>query len=140
METIFYVVKNTGGAFVYGSLDDAKAATRILLDTPRALVIIIERYEMVYKLSFSSKYVSYSRRIVATREDYKKATEHERSRLIAQVFAKSRIGFAFTEAFVFSTDGQGHYYGSLNGRPADCAFLAERPLKYVECLAIILNR
>lgn len=140
METIFYVVRTTYCAYVYGSLEDAKAASRVMLDTHSARVVIIERYEMVRELTFGSRYVRYCKRDIATIESYRKATEYERSRLIARVLAKSREGFVLAEAYVFSTDGQGHYFGSLNGKPADCSFLAERPLKYVEHLASILNR
>lgn len=32
METIFYVVRTTHCAYVYGSLEDAKAASRVMLD------------------------------------------------------------------------------------------------------------
>lgn len=140
METILYVVRTTYCTYIYGSLKDAKAAARVMLDTPSSRVVIIERYEMVRELTFGSRYVRYCRRVIATTESYRKATEHERSRIIAQVLAKNCEGFALAGAYVFSTDGQGHYFGSLNGKPADCSFLAERPLKYVEHLASILNR
>lgn len=140
METIFYVVRTTLCAYIYGNIQDAKAIAAVMFDATSNRVVIIERYEMVCELKFSSKYVRYCKHVIATSESYRKATEHERKRLIAQALAKSREGFALAGAYVFSADGQGHYFGSLNGKPADCSFLAKRPLKYVEHLAIILNR
>lgn len=101
METIFYVVRTTLCAYIYGNIQDAKAIAAVMFDATSNRVVIIERYEMVCELKFSSKYVRYCKHVIATSESYRKATEHERSRLIAQVLAKSREGFALAEAYVF---------------------------------------
>lgn len=78
METIFYVVRTTFCAYIYGSLKDAKAIAAVMLDTTSDRVVIIERYEMVRELTFSSRYVRYCKRVIATSESYRKATEYER--------------------------------------------------------------
>lgn len=125
-EIKFYVVRASFGAEVYASLDFAKEEVKNYLhisDFGEEFAVTIECWSATGKTTKGWQWVSYSKRKIATREEFDNATEDERFELFAKDFAKtSGAGYMRQEVYVFGASN-GEFFGSLNGRPTDTDFL-----------------
>lgn len=128
-----YVVGTEFGAEIYGSLDDAKAAaSNYLRNSSFNITATIECWRSTQKITEGWRWVSYGKHRVATREEFDNATEEGRLGIFAKNFAKTHgRGYMREDVYTFSvvSDHAAAYntefYGSLNGRPTDVAFLNE---------------
>ena len=129
-EIKFYVVRASFGAVVYENLDFAKEEVRYILRNAHSseLIVTIECWTPLLKLTKGWQWVSYNKRRIATRYAFDNSTEDRRLELLAKDFAKTHgAGYMRQEVYVVSNRGAAYYnsefYGSLNGRPIDVDFL-----------------
>ena len=124
-ELKFYVVRASFGAVVYGSLDFAKEEVKYILRNAHSnkLIVTIECWMPLLKLTEGWRWVSYNKRKIATRYAFGNSTEDRRLELFAKDFAKTNgAGYMRQEVYVFGKDN-GEFLGSCNGRPTDVDFL-----------------
>ena len=124
-EIKFYVVRASFGAVVYENLDFAKEEVQYILRNAHSneLIVTIECWMPLLKLTEGWRWVSYNKRKIATRYAFDNSTEDRRLELLAKDFAKTHgAGYTRKEVYVFGKDN-GEFFGSVNGRPTDVEFL-----------------
>ena len=124
-EIKFYVVRASFGAVVYENLDFAKEEVQYILRNAHSseLIVTIECWMPLLKLTKGWQWVSYNKRKIATRYAFENSTEDRRLELLAEGFAKTHgRGYTRKEVYVFGVS-DGKFFGSCNGRPTDVEFL-----------------
>ena len=129
-----YVVRIEFDAEVYGSLDGAKAAVgRYLRNSSFDITATIECWRSTQKITEGWRWISYSKRRVATREEFDNATEDKRLEFFAKNFAKRHgNGYMRGDVYTFNVVSNPHaaenteLYGSLSGKPINVDFLNDR--------------
>ena len=134
-----YVAVYEFGAEIYGSLDGAKAAvSKYLRNSSFNITATIECWRSTQKITEGWRWISYGKQRVATREEFDNATDYGRLGLFAKNFAKTHgRGYMRGDVYTFSVVSNHaaayntEFYGSLNGRPTDVAFLNDEPRFYM---------
>ena len=127
-EIKFYAVRASFGAVVYENLDFAKEEVRYILRNAHSneLIVTIECWMPLLKLTKGWQWVSYNKRKIATRYAFDNVTEDRRLELLAKDFAKTHgRGYARKEVYVFGVS-DGKFFGSCNGRPTDTEFISSQ--------------
>ena len=130
-----FVVGMEFGAEIYGSLDSAMAAvSNHLRNSSFNITATIECWRSTQKITEGWRWISYGKHRVATREEFDNAPEDGRLELFAKNFAKTHgRGYMRGDVYTFSVVSNHaaayntEFYGSLNGRPTDVAFLNKEP-------------
>lgn len=128
-----FVVGMEFGAEIYGSLDSAMAAvSNHLRNSSFNITATIECWRSTQKITEGWRWISCGKQRVATREEFDNATEDGRLEIFAKNFAKTHgRGYVRGDVYAFSVVSNHaaayntEFYGSLNGRPTDVAFLNE---------------